>query len=510
MKLRYLILLCGLVIAACGLTDFEAPSWEVGLRNIPLMNRTFSAADLEGENIIIENDTLKVTIEGSIEEVAPALVKSVNSSTPDLPLVSNQSTPNSLFLQSLTPETEIRVLNGIIESGVMDIELNDSFLDFNYIEIQFNQLLNSDGSTHILTINKNDFIDSMYLFHLDGLTLGSQDLNEENIILDFNLYCSSDLADNTPLGLIRLSMQDDIMFSEFNGYINDVRALDYEQDVDIDYPQNVEDALMIKSANIYFTIYNEIGFDFYFLGDLVAYKDGAEVDRISIHEDLGVDFTAAAATNPGQVMTTDINIVDNERANQMLRLMPDRIAFINPLYEVNNVTATEPGFVSNQHTIRCDFNVVIPAEIDVFSDYSIIPNDYIEIEIDSANQDMIDDRVDSASIDLTLINNFDFGGKVDLYISSTEIDTSQVSLDNSEIQLLDNEINATSEEQIISIELSKGELNKDLNTFLNDKIYVRFRVKLNNTDGYLVVMANDGLTIKGDLSLNVMIDEGDK
>jgi hypothetical protein len=512
MKFRYLLLLVAMIITACGVTDFEMPSWDVQISNISLMNKTFPASDLESEDIIVQNDSLIAKVDGRIEETSPELVKSVSSNTPNLPLLAEQQTSQSLALQALTPETQIRVQQGLIEEAEMVMTFDNLANEFTSVDISFTHLLNQDLTPHELTVHANE-IDSnnKYYFDMSGLILGSQDPNADNLIISFDFFPHSSSTSVVNLGTVQMSINDDIYFQSFTGFISDVRALDYTSDVDIDYPSNVEDAIRIEQANIYFWVYNEIGFDLDFQAELVAFKDGAEVDRFTIHEDLdNVDFHVSGADIPGESKLTKISIVNNERANQMLRLMPESIALENPYYEVNNVDESVPGFVDKNHAVACDYEIDIPFTATISSNYQIVPDRVTEVEIDSANQDIIEDSVNSAGVVMEIDNSFNLGGKMDIFIASFELTDEDSSLMNAEIRLLDNVINASENGQTLSIDLAKGEDGKDLDTFLNDKVYMRYRIEFFDSSDPVTVMASDYITIKGSLNMNITIDEDEE
>jgi hypothetical protein len=237
------------------------------------------------------------------------------------------------------------------------------------------------------------------------------------------------------------------------------------------------------------------------MGDLLAYRDGVVIDSLSI-EKIGEDFTIQASTVEGEETITTINIEDNQWINQMLRLMPDKMSFLNPTYKVNNLDGDNPGFVSNQHTIRSEYRIKIPLKATFNDDYLIYPDNVYEVEISKDNQDLIDDRVNSATINLELINEFPIGGVLDLFVSSEELAADSLSLEQAELQYIGYSIEVSSDVQTYELELSKN----DLDIFLRDLVFMRTRVRFYNSDGVVAILADDNLNVKGLLKMSLKIE----
>ena len=510
MKFRYLLLsILTMLLLACGLVDFERPVWDVTLQNVPLMNEDFPASDLIGENIAVLGDTLTAYIDGNLEKVTADLVKSINAQTGNIPLISGvESTGNNFFLQSLSPDTEIRVVNGLILEGEMIVQFdNGDVNDVSLLTIEFIQLKEADGSSRVENITSSQWVNNEYVIDLAGLTLEAQDPDAEAIVVGFDVVLVSLQPDGTNVGSIKLAMQGELEFESFTGFINDLRALDFESDLDIDYPVNFENSVIVDQASIFFDVYNKIGFEFILMGDLVAFKDGAEIDRITLEDDLSTELKIDGNDAPGSSKLTEIEIVNDARVNEMIRLMPDNINFVNPYYSVNNVSSVAAGFVSNADGVYCDYRIEVPLIAEITSDYFITPEKLTSIEIDKSNQDILRDRVNSGNIELMIDNGYPLGGSVDVFIASHEITSDSLSMMTSEIQLLNNEIVADQYNQLIFIELEKGLENYDLNAFLNDEVFIRFRVKFNNTDGNVIIMHDDNINVNGSLNIDIHIED---
>ena len=500
MKNRILILFLTVFLVSCGITDFKMPSWDAELTSIPLMNEDFPASDLEGENIIVVDGELIAVVEDQLEEATPELSKNIVDSTPDLALLSNGQTTIRFEIQSINSNTSFRIIEGTFESGEMLFTFTGDVNNFTELQLTFNQLT-SDGNTLVLNLQPEDFIENVYIIDLAGLKLIEQDIDGEFWLIDILVFATSNETTGSNIGQGRLSIDDELVFSSFIGFINDVRTLDSEANVDIDYPSNVENAIILDEISMYFDIYNEIGFDFELMGDLVAFRDGVVIDSLSIAT-IGVDFTIQASAVEGEETVTRVNIVDNQWINQMLRLMPDKLAFLNPTYKVNNFAGETPGFVSNQHTIRSEYKIHIPLKATFNDDYLIYPDKIYEVEISNDNQDLIDERVNSAKINLELINDFPIGGILDLYVSSEELATDSLSLELAEMKYLGYGIEVSNEVQTYELELS----NDDLNLFLRDKVFMRTRVRFFNSDGVVAILADDNLNVKGLLNISLKIE----
>jgi hypothetical protein len=501
MKNRILLLFLTVFLVSCGITDFEMPSWDVELTSIPLMNEDFPASDLEGENIIIENGELIAVVEDQLEETTPELSKNIVDSTLDLPLASNEQAMIRFEIQSINSNTSFRIIEGTFESGEMLLTFTGDVNNFTELQLTFAQLLTEDDSVLIEKVQPEDFNDNVYIIDLAGMKLTEQDIDGEFWLIDILVYATSDATTGSNIGQTRLSINDELVFRSFIGFIDDVRTLDSEANVEIDYPSNVENAIILDEISMYFDIYNKIGFEFELMGDLLAYRDGVVIDSLSI-EKIGEDFTIQASTVEGEETITTINIEDNQWINQMLRLMPDKMSFLNPTYKVNNLDGDNPGFVSNQHTIRSEYRIKIPLKATFNDDYLIYPDNVYEVEISKDNQDLIDDRVNSATINLELINEFPIGGVLDLFVSSEELAADSLSLEQAELQYIGYSIEVSSDVQTYELELSKN----DLDIFLRDLVFMRTRVRFYNSDGVVAILADDNLNVKGLLKMSLKIE----
>src|SRR5690554_978038 len=156
MKPKMLIYFFVLLLTACGITDFDMPSWDVELTTIPLMNMDFPASDLESENIIIEDGNLIAIIEDQLEEVTPELSAHLYASTPDIPLVASQDNSFTLSIQNVQSNTTFRLVEGELESGQMVLTYSGDY-NFNTISISFEQIVNEDETPFAFNLHPNDF-----------------------------------------------------------------------------------------------------------------------------------------------------------------------------------------------------------------------------------------------------------------------------------------------------------------------------------------------------------------
>ncbi|MBI9032316.1 hypothetical protein JEZ13_10025 [bacterium] len=507
MKKIIIILFLTLLLVSCGITDFEMPSWDVELTSIPLMNEDFPASDLEGENIIIEDGNLIALVEDQLEETTPELSKIIVDSTPIVPVLSNIPVEIRFEIQSINTNTSFRIIEGSFESGQMNVEYTGEVNDFQVLHIVFNQLITEEDEIFTLALKPNDFTDNLYIIELAGLTLIDQEIDGEFWLIDIEVEAETSGGIGEDLGAVQLTIDDELFFSEFTGFIDDVQTLDSETDVEIEYPSNIENAVILAEISMYFDVYNKIGFEFELMGDLVAYRDGVAIDTIKITDgpdnDLAdVDFSIHACHPDSAEALTHIEIIDNERVNQMLRKMPDNIAFLNPTYKVSNLDENVPGFVSNQHTIRSDYRIEIPLRASFHDDFLIYPDQVYEVEISEDNQDLIDERVNNASIEVEVLNDFPMGGVLDLFVSSQELSADADSLALAELQFLGYDIQVSELNQSYEIELSK----EDFNLFLNEKVFMRTRVRFFNSDGFVAILLEDNLSVKGQLNISIKVD----
>lgn len=499
---KVIIIFLSVFLFSCGITDFEMPSWDVELSSIPLMNADFPASDLEGENIIIEDGILIATIEDSLEEATPELSKIIVDTTPNVPILSNIPASIRFEIQSINSNTSFRIVDGIFESGEMVLTCISENNNYDNLNLTFNQLLDEAGDVLELNLQSNDFTNNKYIIDLAGKTLTDQDIDGEFWLVDIVALATNSAAPGVNVGTVKLSIDDELFFRQFTGFITDVRTLDSEADVDIDYPVNFENAVILEEISLFFDIYNEIGFEFELRGDLVAYRDEVAIDSLNISDLESIDFTIQASSGIGLETLTNIDITNNDRINQMLRLMPNKIAFLNPTYKVSNLADDLPGFVSNQHTIRSDYKIKIPLKATFLDDYLIYPDKVHEVVISADNQELIDKRVNNATLEIILHNDYTIGGFLDLFVSSQELEADSLALEQAELQYLNYDIQVSNEKQKYVLELTK----EDLNLFLNDKVYIRSRVRFHNSDGVVSILLDDNLNVKATLNISVKVE----
>ena len=504
MKHIIIVLILTLLLVSCGITDFEMPSWDVDLTSIPLMNEYFPASDLEGENIVIQDGNLVAVVEDQLEETTPELSKNISDSTFFVPINSNEQVSIDFEIQSLNTNTNFRIQEGTFDSGEMIIHYRENYANFDTLKFTFNQMLDNDGETLQLNLTEEDFIDDRYIINLAGKKLTDQNIDGEFWLINIDIYASSQtIADGQEVGEVKLSINDRVFFRDFLGFIDDIQSLDSESNVDIDYPNEVENAVTLDEISMYFNVFNEIGFEFELMGDLVAYRDGTAIDTISLESLNDVDFTIPAAPEMGVINSSTIEIVGNDRINQMLRLMPDKIALSNPTYIVNNIDDENPGFVSIiEHSVWSEYRIEIPFRATFNDDYIIYPDKLYDVEISQDNQELIDERVNEAEIALFVENTYPIGGILDIYISSQELSPDEESLETAELQLTNYDIEVSADQQSYSIQLDKD----DLDLFINEKIYMRTSVRFHNSDGVVVILPQDNLSVKANLQISVRID----
>lgn len=500
MKRKILFFFLVLLLTACGITDFDMPSWDVELTSIPLMNKDFPASDLEGDNIIIEDGNLIAIIEDQLEEVTPELSAHLYASTLDIPLVASQENSFSLTIQNVQSTTTFRLVEGKLESGQMVLTYSGDY-NFNTISISFEHIVNEDETPLSFILYPADFINDQYVVDFSGKKIVAQDINSDTWSTGVNVTSTANTPGDLILGEVDFLIDDNFVFEWFIGFIDTIIATDATADVEIDYPLGIENAVILDKISMYLTVYNQIGFELELMGDLVAYKNGVEVDRVLIHELEGVDLTIAAAYQVDMEAITTIEISNNERFNIMIRKMPDRFAYENPAYRINNFES-EPGFISSiDQSVRSEYTIRIPF-VGAFTDQIIYPDNVNEIVISEDNQELIEKRVNSATIQLEVTNGFPMGGVLDLFLSSTQLDNEALELGEAELNYLDNGIEVSGREQKYEFQLNR----EDLEVFLRDKLFMRTRISFYNSDGIVIILPSDNLKVKGSLNISMKVE----
>lgn len=501
MKHKTLLILLTIFLVSCAIKDFKMPSWDVELTSIPLMNENFPASDLEGGNVIIKGDSLIVLIEDQLECVTPDLSAQLSAFTSDIQLLADVDTTFCFNIETTQTNTTFKLEEGEFESGEMLITYSGSY-NFNSISVSFGQIVNEDETPFTIILEPSDFINHKYVVDFSDKKLVQQDIISEIWTTDIKVCCSVNNPAETNFGTVDFLINDNFVFSWLKGFVDTIIAPDAAVNVEIEYPTGIEDAVMLEEVSMFLTIYNQIGCELELMGELVAYKRGEVVDRVFLEELEGVDFTVQASPGIGEEAITRIEILNHERFHYAIRRMPDQFAYENPSYQINNYDK-EPGVISsNDQSIICEYRIEIPF-MATFSECLIYPDKVLEVKISEESQELIENRVNKASIQLIITNDFPVGGNLDLFISSVELEANEIELEQAELKFLNYSIDRCVDEQKYNFELSK----QDLNVFVRDKVYLRTRVSFHNGDGVVIIMPSDNLKVKGFLNASVKVED---
>lgn len=339
-------------------------------------------------------------------------------------------------------------------------------------------------------------------------------VEDSGVILDqlrVHLIVQSNQPNGTPLGTCGIRLNTQIGCDYFQGYLyNYVRAVEGTfTSIDIEYPDEIEEAIELQEAKLYLEITNEVGFSATFHGMIHAVNSNTGEERwVDILDDSHQPYSVLAADKSGPRIT---ELSFSHGLSEVMQIMPDRVALVDGYMLINGGSAGTPGFVRETNRYHCVYQVDLPCHF-ILNEHVFTMQTPSQISISTDMQSQILNRVLAAALTVEAVNHIPVGATAILYVGTSQtIDPAnpttysflkQVTLHSS--QYVGPEVNANGE-QIIHLDLSESELA----IFANPKVYVLAAISLEPSIGGVVIHASpsDYIQIKGMLTAKLHVSE---
>jgi hypothetical protein len=505
---RFLLALTAalLLLAACNISKPRIPSWDVDL-TVPLLNERFFVSDLvDSVNIVIgTSDVLTITSTG--EASTPDFGKvSFNPelSIEDLVLISGMDIPFLIPLED--PAGSVFVSYGHLFQGGLDFQaqLNEPA----QITVKFPDIKSATGETLTLNVNGNtgwqhkDLADYTFGVENSGVILNS---------LRMNISIQSLQPDGTPLGIGGIRLQNNLVFDHLQGHLYDFRrevAGTYTT-IEIEYPEDFEDAVELQEARVFMTLTNQLGFGAAFHGKIRAINEKTGQERwIDVLDDDGLPFGVEPADINGPKIT---ELSFSEGVSTVLQIMPNKVELVDGYLIFNTDSGGSIGFVHATDRVLCKYQVDLPCHFVLNEHEFTMPTPSV-IELSHETQTQIMNRAQSVALTLGMINRIPVGASITIYFGNTEsIDiqnpstysfSKQATLHSSEYTGPD--VNEEGE-QFVHLALDKEELR----LFSNPRVYLLAAISLEPSLGPVIIHASpaDYIQIRGMLSVKLRVSE---
>ncbi|HNX38016.1 MAG TPA: hypothetical protein PKI15_06620 [Candidatus Cloacimonadota bacterium] len=491
-----------LAVAACQVETPHLPSWDVTL-NVPLLNEKYLLSDLvDNENIFIGDDNV-LYIKNSGDLSTPSFGEVVFDTNVDLgPL----PIPSGVALQgSFSPDDQTQgyqISYGEIASGSIRTRITNG-QDLTALSITFDGLYTAAGAPFVINWNHNSGWQNTSLV---GAKMG---VETSNVLLDeisFSALGTSSQPNGTVVGNIEVQIDSHISFNKFKGILENyiLPSNESAQNIDIDYPYDIEQAIELQQADLAIDLSNHIGFNCVFSGDLFA-RNNITGDSISIPivDDNGNNLlvTAGSTAVPSQQQ-----FIISNGITDLLQIMPHHIEVRNSSFRITGGTVGNIGMVTSSDNISGTYNVTAPFEFELHP-HTFLLNDPIELEISQENRDRITQYGVDASLALQVLNMLPIGANATVYVGSSPdiapADTTSYVIKR-EYHILP--IGQAPGFQNVSLSLNEEELQ----VFSSPMVYVQMEFSFDSGGAPVTITASlsDYVQIRGMLSAKVHIEEG--
>jgi hypothetical protein len=464
---------------------------------LPMMNKDYFISDLiDSTNFIENNDSIFFTYSTDLKSYHIDTQMNINAkSTDEITIISNTDTTATMSLSETGIwDDDIKITYGIVDSWTLQIDpqafhVNDS-VPLQKLSLIFDDVYTPNGENN-LRLDITDF-DNINQFNLDGYIIGNPTNTAYIDTLTFHISTQTSLPENVvaPVGQFRMFFNGHIYFDELNGTLFNkvLDGEDQETNIDIDYPENIANAIDLSDAKLKIGLWNTMGFDVTLFGKLTGYNDTTG-DSLSIIFNDDDHITFDAATTKYDSVYTEVTIEDSVPA--LINIMPNRIKMTNVKFYVGRYSY-DIGYAYKGAGAHGNSTAIVPFNF-IFHNSPIKPDTLIEIDISGDNQDLIDKQISSAALKLNLDNHIPVGGKVSIYFSPKKDSVfSNPTLSFIE-KSINPEINNHAGESEINFDLPKSDLNK----FLFSKIYCGLIFNFQESNSGIVIHPQNFINVKG-------------
>jgi hypothetical protein len=503
MKVRYLVFGAALLLLAlcgCQIKEWQTPTWDVDL-NVPLINKKFFVRDLAEDSVNFYLDGsggIYVQAAGDFEtnplDDIPVTLLDVPQA---VPLLSGTNAAGSLSLSAT--QDSIRLSYGVISEGAIRYNFSGMSASVTSAYIIFPEFKNSSNIP--LTISYNTA--GWHQVDLNGYYFGAAGSNTIINELEYELHVTSTQPNGANVGNLQIEMDGDVLFSFIRGRVSAYRIVmeESEAQVELDYPEGMNDAINMTNASITAKVYNPFSFGCLMSGQIYGTNEEGEHVTYTIPQGEAYQIHAVNEAPEGY---TEVEFT-GPQVNDLLQIMPTHVELRNAFFEVYNPNNLI-GEMNSAQVITGTYTVRTPFTLE-FMNKEIIPRDSVEISIDQANIDYIQDNVNDVQLSTSIINQLPVGGEITLYFSYTDPDLDPN--DESSWQLSKSihiyAMATPNPAQEVDINLSDTEVD----TFAHSVVYMRMKIRFDNSNGPVTITAteDDYIHLRAMLKVNAHVEE---
>ncbi len=498
-----------LLLGACDINlKPQLPDWDVDL-TLPLLNERYLVSELvDSVHVVIgEDDVLTITATG---EASTPDFGEVNF-TPDIALEDMELISGSDILTSVAlvdPTGSVFLSYGHLEQGQLEFSIDLIDPVNSSVTLILPDITSPDGNPLTISSNANPNWQSV---NLKGYRVGVEDSGQILDLLQVHLIIQSNQPEGTPLGTGGIRINSQVGFDYFRGYLyNYVRAIEGTYtSIDINYPEDFEQAVILQEAKVSLQLTNEVGFAATFHGMIHAVNSETGQERwVNVLDDAGQPFVVNPAEPDGPVIT-ELSFTNG--ISEVLQIMPSRVELVDGYLLINGGHGGTAGFVRETNRMHCVYQVDLPCHF-VLNDYVFTMPSPTQISVSAETQNQILNRVLAAALTVEATNHIPVGATATLYIGNSElIDpanpasysfSKQVTLHSSEY--VGPDVNADGE-QMIHLALTADELA----VFAQPTVYVLASLSLEPSVGSVIIHASpaDFIQIRGMLTAKLHVSE---
>jgi hypothetical protein len=495
MKRRCILMLIAslLVMTACDIKAPVAPQWDVNFQ-VPLMNKDYFASDLiDGKNFDVTEDSEMYFftdgfINGADVKEDELKIPANEEGTGFIPIVTGSEYNVLLPIKDSDAENDVEIVTAAIREGTLQISFENTLTEYMpEITVEFAELKDSNGDLFKQKFYTNE-LNGLHEFSLEGYTIEQDGDNEllENLSIKITYETNQDPnpPDYIVLSSIKINYEQPIYFSQIKGLVHNLKieAEDFYTEIDVDYPDNIENALHINSPKVNFKIWSKLGFNVFFDATLKSYNSRTgetrsfQLDRRTIER----VYTEGDSTLTELVFQHSIETI--------MEIAPDKFELVDAVFTVNN-PANEIGFAGVGVGFSGDYRAIVPFDISFNANEPVRPKELIEIEINDSNRKRIKENARGVSFSVKLKNDFTVGAFVNLYLCNSDdkqIVYGDVPPTNNTIKRIvfdDNYVFAGSQNSSYDGELHFTISEDDLKLFTeNEKVYFGIQLSFEEND----------------------------
>jgi len=522
------------------------PSWEVNLK-LTLVDNTYRAVDLTSginfevvgnemcfvtngtfEGITISQEQLRLEMDTSTGEnsiplfpydIPPTRIK---FNTADLRIqVAEINSGNILFLFSDNIVPEIIGINIKIE-GIYPENGNRINIDVTREDINNGYYSYKLGEPPHRIGRNNTFVDSLYVSlstsydHPNPVLIPPADpdnpLNGHGLVRYY--FGTYEPENNPPVS------NSPIDFEYIRGIIGglEINAEDSEDDIDIDYPPGIEEAIDFRDPRIEFYITNAVGFTFKFSTKAKAINDRVsppveETQNIPGGRDDPADWVLASVSD-GTVTNKTIRFDKSDGIDNLLNVAPNKVEITNSKYEL--ATPNQVGFARLGETINGEYKAIIPFDFKFYPNVPIRLSDspMQQIEIAEADRKEIEKNIDKGedlTFDIFLTNNFGITTWVDIFVATDSLrlyvaEPDSVSTDFRRLFIPDNLVTRNTRSHIPVV---LTDLEKEIFYKREFGPYIYMGLQFTFAEGGTIVRPEQSIHVLAGLRVRVKVDPND-